>query len=91
MSLHVLYYGLIVVIVLIGANLLPLKQPLTLLTISGVLGGLTMALYVPFLLYLNNRRLPKLLRPGWLTNVALVLITIFYWYFSYRIIVAQFG
>jgi len=85
-SLSHMYYAIIVVVVLAGAILIPLKQPLTLLTISGVLGGLTMAVYAPLLLYMNNTRLAKQLRPGLITNIAMVLITLFFWYFSYRII-----
>lgn len=85
-SIHKLYYTCIVIVVLIQALLLPLKQPLTFLVISSVLGGITMALYTPLLLYINNTRLPKLVRPGIVTNIALVLATIFYFYFSYRIV-----
>ncbi len=85
-SLHVLYYGLIIIIVLLGASLLPYKQPFALLVLSGVLGGLTMALYVPFLWYINARRLPRELRPGLITQCALAGATIFYWYFSWRLL-----
>jgi hypothetical protein len=90
-SLSRLYYTIIVGVVIIGAFLLPLEQPLTLLVISGVLGGLTMALYTPFLVYLNNFRLPKAIRPGFLTNIIMVGISLFYIYFSYRIILNAFG
>lgn len=85
-SIHKLYYTCIVIVVVIQALLLPLKQPLTFLVISSVLGGITMTLYTPLLLYINNTRLPKLVRPGIFTNIALVLATIFYFYFSYRIV-----
>lgn len=90
-SLHKLYYAAITLIVIIGAVLLPFKQPLTLLTISAVLGGLSMAIYTPFLIYINNTRLPKPLRPGWFTNTAMVLISIFFIYFSVLVIMNQFG
>lgn len=85
-SIHKLYYTCIVIVVVIQALLLPLKQPLTFLVISSVLGGITMTLYTPLLLYINNTRIPKLVRPGIFTNIALVLATIFYFYFSYRIV-----
>ncbi len=86
LSLHHLYYGFIVFIILLGAALLPYKQPFALLTISGVFGGLSMALYVPFLWYLNVRRLPRELRPGILTQCALAGATIFYWFFVWRLV-----
>ncbi len=90
-SLSRLYYTVIVGVVVVGALLLPLRQPLALLVISGVLGGLTMALYTPFLIYLNNVKLPKAIRPGLLTNVIMVGISLFYLYFSYRIIAGALG
>lgn len=77
-SLSHLYYGLIVLIILINALLLSLKQPLVLLTISAVLGGFVMVIYIPILLFLNNFKLPKQLRPGMLTNIALSLGFLFY-------------
>ncbi len=84
-----LYYAIITAVVIIGALLIPLKQPLTLLVISAVLGGLTMAIYTPFLIYLNNTRLPKPLRPNWFTNSAMVLISIFFLFFAIKIIIFQ--
>ncbi len=80
-SVHKLYYTSITIIVLVSASLLPLQQPLTLLSISAVLGGLTMAIYTPILIYLNNTKLAKPLRPSIFTNVAMVAATLFYWYF----------
>ena len=86
LSLSHFYYFIITAIILIGAVLIPLEQPLTLLVISAVFGGLTMAIYTPFLIYLNNFRLPKELGPGFITNTAMVLISIFFMYFAVRII-----
>jgi len=90
LSLHKLYYISISAIVVTGALLLPFKQPLALLTISAVLGGLTMAIYTPFLIYLNNTKLPKELRPGWFTNIAMVLISLFFMYFAVQVVINQF-
>jgi len=89
-SLSQLYYFIIAVIIIIGGILLPFEQPLTLLVISGVLGGMTMALYTPFLIYLNNTRLPREIRPRWLTNIIMVAISAFYIFFSYQVIINQF-
>jgi hypothetical protein len=77
-SLSHLYYGLVVGIVVISGLLLPMKQPLILLTISAVLGGLTMVVYIPILVYLNNFKLPKALRPGLITNFFMILAFLFY-------------
>ena len=85
-SIGHLYYGIITLVVIVSALLIPLRQPLTLLVISGVLSGLTMAIYTPFLIYLNNTRLAKPLRSSWLTNVAMACISVFFIYFSYRVI-----
>ncbi len=89
-SLSQLYYFIIAAVVIIGGILLPFKQPLTLLIISGVLGGMSMALYTPFLIYLNNVRLPKKIRPSWLTNIIMIGISAFYIFFSYQVIVNRF-
>lgn len=85
-SLSKLYYVIITSVVVIGAFLLPLEQPLTLLVISAVLGGLTMAIYTPMLIYLNNAKLPKPIRPSWITNLAMSAISVFFIYFAARII-----
>ena len=66
-----LYYSLIVLLVLAQAVLIPFNQPLTYLVLTSVLGGMVMAIYVPILLFLNNRRLAKPLRPSLLSNLVL--------------------
>ncbi len=90
-SIGKLYYGAITLIAIIGAFLILLEQPLTLLVISGVLSGLSMALYTPLLIYLNNTRLAKPLRPNIFTNIAMTAIAIFFAYFAYRVIVEAIG
>jgi hypothetical protein len=77
-SIHKLYYGLIIAIVIVSALLLPWQQPLPLLTMSAVLGGFTMAIYTPLLIYLNNFHLPRPLRPGWFTNFMMCAASLFY-------------
>ena len=84
-SLSHLYYGLIVLIIVINALLLSFKQPLVLLTISAVLGGFVMVIYIPILMFLNNFKLPKQLRPGMLTNIALSLGFLFYASFCFLV------
>lgn len=85
-SINHFYYVVITAIVFIGAILLPFRQPLTLLVIAAVLGGLSMAVYTPFLIYINNTRLPKPIRPGLFTNIAMILISLFFFFFAVRII-----
>jgi len=85
-SLSHMYYAIVVLVVLAGAFLIPLQQPFVWLTISGVLGGLTMAIYTPMLIYINNTKLPKPLRPGIITNTAMTLIAIFFLFFAYTAI-----
>lgn len=85
-----LYYFLIVGIVFLSALLLPFKQPLALLTMSAVLGGMTMAIYTPMLFYMNNFKLPKPLRPGIVTNFFICLASLFYISFSAFIIYKSF-
>lgn len=89
-SIHHLYYGLMVLFVLISALLVPFKQPLTFLLITSALGGLVTAIYMPLLIYLNNWKLPHMLRPGLFTNVMLVASTVFYWFFAFQVIRALF-
>ncbi len=89
-SLSHLYYSLILGIVLLSAILLPFKQPLALLTVSAVLGGLTMAIYMPVIMYINNFKLPKALRPGIFTNIVMAGASIFYIVFSIFIIAGYF-
>jgi len=85
-SIHHLYYFIVVVVVFIQAILIPFNQPLGFLVVSSVLGGLSMAIYTPLLLFLNNWRLPKELRPGIISNIFLVGASLFYIYFAIIVI-----
>jgi hypothetical protein len=86
LSIHHLYYGLVIVVIVVQAILLPFNQPLTFLVTSSALGGIVMALYSPLLLYLNNTKLPKALRPSWFTNIVLIGASLFYLYFAIVVI-----
>ncbi len=86
-----LYYSIIFIAVVFAAVLVPLRQPLSWLVISAVLGGLTMAIYTPFLIYLNNWRLPKPLRPSIITNIIMVFISLFFIFFAFQIISFHLG
>ncbi|MFA6254156.1 MAG: Nramp family divalent metal transporter [Candidatus Paceibacterota bacterium] len=89
-DIHHLYYGIIFIAIILQAILLPFNQPLTFLLLSSVLGGFTMAIYTPLIIYHNNRQLPKELRPGLITNFVLSMATIFYGVFAILTIVNLF-
>lgn len=90
LTLGGLYYSIIAIAVFAGAGLLFVgSQPMALLMISAVLNGIAMAIYTPFLIYFNNTKLQKPLRPGILTNIAMVAIAAFFLYFAYQVILAQ--
>lgn len=82
-SIHHLYYFTLTLVVFIGAILLPFNQPLNWLVLSGALGGMVMFIYTPIILFLNNFKLAKKLRPSFITNLTLLVITLFYGYFVY--------
>lgn len=88
-SIGRLYYSIITMVVVLGMFILPWKQPLVLLTISAVLGGLTMAIYVPILLYVNNTHLPRHARPNIVSNIALSCAGLFYMGFSVLIVYGE--
>ena len=69
-----IYFGLVWGLVLIGVGVLlsGLDQPLVLLVIAAVTGGLMMFIYSALLLLVNRRTLPKEIRPGAGRVVALV-------------------
>jgi hypothetical protein len=61
-----IYFGLVWGLVVIGVVVIlsGLSQPLVLLVISAVTGGLMMFIYSALLLLVNRRTLPKEIRPG---------------------------
>jgi hypothetical protein len=69
-----IYFGLVWGLVLIGCVVLlsGLSQPLVLLVISAVTGGLMMFIYSALLLLVNRRVLPQEIRPGGVRVAALV-------------------
>lgn len=55
------------------------KKPLVLVTMGTWLAAFAMAFYCPLLAYVNNRLLPKELRPSWFRTLWLLIGTAFYW------------
>lgn len=86
-SAHHWYYGVVIGMAIVNALLLTFREPLFFIVASSVLGGFTMALYTPLLIYLNNKKLPKPLRPGWATNAMLGLASLVYGAFTVLTIV----
>lgn len=81
-----LYYSIVTLVCIVGIILSGYSQPLALLTISGVLSGISMAIYMPLLMFVNNRRLPEPLRPNIITNIFMFGFWMFYMYFAYVVI-----
>jgi len=89
-SIHHLYYGLIIGFVIISAILLPFEEPFVFIITTSVLGGFVMTIYVPILIYFNNFKLPKPLRPGLITNFFMFSAFLLYLYFSIMILSTYF-
>ncbi len=76
------YYIFVTILTILSVVTIPLAQPGTLLLIGGVLNFIVMAIYCPFLIYLNYYKVPKAL-PAWTrpktgTLVVFVIVTIVY-------------
>jgi hypothetical protein len=53
------------------------------------LGAVTMVIYIPMLIYLNNTQLAKPIRPGIITNILLAGGFLFYAVFTFLLIVSK--
>ena len=62
--------------------LLGYGKPRELITLGAIINGFTMFSYTGIILYLNNKVLPKPLRPSWIRNIFLSASFIFLGYFS---------
>lgn len=67
-----------IIILLIGFD-----QPLQLVTLSAFLNAMTMLVYTGAILWLNQRTLPKELKPSWWRKAILVIIILFFASFTY--------
>lgn len=63
-----------VITVLLGSP----RGPTFILNVLAFLSAFVMGAYCPLILYLNNKFLPREIRPGWLPNLALAVGTVFY-------------
>jgi hypothetical protein len=88
-----IYFGLVWGLVLIGCVVLlsGLSQPLILLVISAVTGGLMMFMYSALLLLVNRRTLPREIRPGAGRVAALIWSFLLFGFLSFLTFQEQLG
>lgn len=70
--------------------LLGYDKPRELITLGAIINGFTMFSYTGIILYLNNKVLPKPLRPSWIRNALLSASFLFLGYFSVMTILRMF-
>jgi hypothetical protein len=86
-SLRSIYtIALLALLVFAGFALWIPTQPFILFLMGAVLGGFTMAVYSPMLLYMNTRFLPKEIRPSAFIKVGLAIVSAIYIIFSIVVI-----
>ena len=81
-DVRVVYYGALGLVCLWGMIALRLAQPIMLLLLAGNIAGMVFTIASLHLLYLNTRLLPLELRPPTWRRVALVLMSVFYGFFT---------
>ena len=81
-DVRVVYYGALGVVCLWGIFALRLAQPIMLLMLAANIAGFVFTIASLHLLYLNTRLLPSALRPPMWRRVALVLMSLFYGFFT---------
>jgi hypothetical protein len=77
------YYFMLGLVVVWGAFALRLAQPIFLLQLSANIASVVFVISALHLLYINTRLLPRELRPGLWPRVALLVMVVFYGFFSY--------
>lgn len=85
-----IYFMCVWGLALLGTTILMsgFNQPLTLLVISAVIGGVAMFVYTALLIKLNRTALPKAIRLKGFRLGAMIFSVLFYGYFAARILVA---
>ena len=78
-----IYYFMLGLVVVWGAFALGAAQPILLLQISANVGAVVFVIAGLHLLYVNTRLLPEQLRPGIVPRMGLVILVLFYGFFSY--------
>lgn len=80
-----LYYIVLWVQIIFGVGIILLgrAQPKDLIVLSACINAFAMFIYTALILYLNNTKLAKELRPSWFRNVFLVFTFLFYGVFGF--------
>ncbi len=81
-DVRLVYYSVLAAVVVWGMIALRLAQPIVLLQIGANVAGVVFIITSIHVLYLNTRLLPPALRPPMWRRVMLVLMSLFYSYFS---------
>jgi hypothetical protein len=81
-DVRALYYSVLAVVVIWGMIALKLAQPIVLLQLGANIAGLTFVIAAGHLLYINTRFLPAELRPPVWRRACLVVMMLFYSFFS---------
>ncbi len=81
-DVRVVYYSVLAVVVVWGVIALRLAQPIVLLQIGANIAGVTFVIAAAHLLYINTRLLPVELRPPAWRRTGLVVMMLFYAFFS---------
>ncbi|HZN26463.1 MAG TPA: hypothetical protein VFB75_19705, partial [Burkholderiales bacterium] len=81
-DVRVVYYGALGLVCLWGIFALRLAQPIMLLMLAANIAGMVFTIASIHLLYLNTRLLPLELRPPTWRRVVLVLMSVFYGFFT---------
>src|SRR5687768_13963217 len=81
-DVRVVYYGALALVCVWGMIALRLAQPIMLLLLAGNIAGMVFTIASIHLLYLNTRLLPAELRPPLWRRAVLVLMSLFYGFFT---------
>ena len=81
-DVRVVYYGALALVCVWGMIALRLAQPIMLLLLAGNIAGMVFTIASLHLLYLNTRLLPAELRPPLWRRAVLVMMSLFYGFFT---------
>jgi hypothetical protein len=81
-DVRVIYYGALALVCVWGMIALRLAQPIMLLLLAGNIAGMVFTIASLHLLYLNTRLLPAELRPPLWRRAVLVMMSLFYGFFT---------
>jgi Mn2+/Fe2+ NRAMP family transporter len=86
-----IYYISLLIFSLWGCIAINLAAPMMLLMIGANMAGFIFVVACPHIIYVNNRFLPKALRPPMWRNIVMALMCIFYGFFVFALVGQQTG